>query len=201
MTSYQLKSALGQTFGWWTVIEERKEWKKLRKCRCECGTIKMIDAHQLRSGHTKSCGCKFVHSMHGMHTTNTYDIWVGAKQRCTNKNAKAYFRYGGRGIKMCKRWMDSFSNFYADMGDCPKGFSIERIDVSGDYEPGNCKWIPLGMQGRNKRNNVRITHNGETMIMSDWAARLGMKLGDLQYRITRRHRTIEDVMREKQIAA
>lgn len=97
------------------------------------------------------------------------------KQRCYDPNCLAYIHYGGRGIKMCDRWLDSFENFYADMGARPsQDHSIDRIDVNGDYCPENCKWSTRIEQQRNKRNNVFLSFNGETHCVSEWAKMIGV---------------------------
>lgn len=94
----------------------------------------------------------------------------------------SYRLYGGRGIKVCDRWHD-FSAFRADMGEQPEGTSIDRIDPNGNYEPSNCRWLERDAQMRNKRTNVRLTHNGETMCLTEWARKLGMKPKTLRARI------------------
>lgn len=80
--------------------------------------------------------------------------WENMKQRCNNPNNQGYKNYGGRGIKVCGRW-HSFENFYADMGDCPEGLTLERKDNDGNYEPGNCRWATWKEQGKNKRRPVK----------------------------------------------
>jgi hypothetical protein len=94
-------------------------------------------------------------------------------QRCTNSKLPKFKNYGGRGITVCERWL-SFANFLADMGECPPGLTIERDDVNGNYEPGNCRWADMATQQRNRRNNVLITCNGETMTMMEWQRKTGV---------------------------
>ena len=112
--------------------------------------------------------------IHGKTNTKTFRIWSGMKTRCLNPNDGGFKKYGARGIKICKRWL-TFTNFLADMGECPKGFSIERIDNDGHYCPQNCKWIPMVLQANNKQNSVVVTVNGETDCVSFLARKYGKK--------------------------
>jgi hypothetical protein len=110
--------------------------------------------------------------------------------RCRNPRASGYENYGGRGIKVCDRWRD-FAAFYSDMGDPPLGKSIERKDVNGDYEPGNCVWAGAKEQARNTRRNILLTHDGRTMCLMDWAAEIGLRWEALYARFTRLGWTVE----------
>ena len=112
-------------------------------------------------------------------------VWRSMKNRCLNSNQKAYKDYGGRGIKVCDRWLgkDGFNNFMLDMGYPPAGYSIERVDVNGHYEPENCKWIPLKDQASNKRNSRYIVANGKTQTMAQWARELGCNPAAILYRL------------------
>jgi hypothetical protein len=88
---------------------------------------------------------------HGMTKTPTHRTWISMRRRCNELTHDQYKYYGGAGIKVCERWQDSFENFLADMGEMPEGYSIERKDVNGNYEPSNCKWIPMAEQALNRR--------------------------------------------------
>lgn len=118
-----------------------------------------------------------------MTRTTEYRAWHNAKVRCYWTKGQSYPYYGGRGIGMCEKWRNDFAAFYADMGDCPKGHTLERIDVNGDYEPSNCKWIPHKEQTHNKRNTLKC--NGITLkqIAADrgisyYTLRLAMQRGE-----------------------
>jgi hypothetical protein len=143
------------------------------KCRCDCGGYLTVRAANLSSGNTNSCGCwkrefRRANETHGMKGTRTYGIWNQMKQRCSNANVPNFHLYGGRGISVCNRW-HQFENFYADMGPCPPGRSLERINNDGNYEPGNCRWATKKEQGRNKRNNRHLEHDGRTLTISEWS--------------------------------
>jgi hypothetical protein len=150
-------------------------------CVCECGEKRRVKTSNLRNGNTKSCGC--LHRelaskrkptlRHGMSRTRTHGTWAGMLGRCTNKNHPRYARYGGRGITVCERW-ETFENFFEDMGEKPKGLTIERIDNDGNYEPGNCRWATQAEQARNRRSNHLITIDGVTKCLAVWARHFGV---------------------------
>lgn len=116
--------------------------------------------------------------------------------RCKLPSGRAYKYYGGRGIKVCERWV-KFENFLVDMGERPTGKSIDRINNDGNYEPGNCRWATDIEQHRNRSDNVRITFNGETMTMAEWEERLSMKRGLLRDRISSGWSAEDALMRPK----
>ena len=134
-------------------------------CECDCENIREVSLSNLRSGHTTSCGCWKMEAIikakrkHGMSKHRLHNIWSKIKRRCTRPNCKAYYRYGGRGIKVCDRWLESFENFIEDMYDKhqeafaknPK-CQIDRIDNDGDYEPDNCRWVSSLENNRNRDN-------------------------------------------------
>jgi hypothetical protein len=120
----------------------------------------------------------------GTNKSPIYRIWRNMKTRCLNPNNKAYKDYGGRGITICDRWMDSFENFLADMGHRPSALhSLDRKDNNLGYSPDNCEWATRIRQSNNRRSNVFILHEGKSQTMADWAREKGLRLGTLHYRI------------------
>lgn len=149
---------IGQTFHRLKVVgvsDKKSGGHRLLTCSCECGAERYVRAHSLRSGVTKSCGClhKEVKRVHGLFGTDEYNVYNGMMQRCNNTKHPSYSRYGGRGIKVCDRWLESPLNFLSDMGERPDGLSLDRIDNDGDYEPSNCRWATWEEQARNKSTN------------------------------------------------
>lgn len=128
---------------------------------------------------------KHGHSANGR-TSPTYNSWFGMFQRCENKNNAAYHRYGARGIEVCARWHgdDGFSNFLSDMGERPAGMTLDRKDTDGSYEPSNCRWASPKTQAANKTNNIHVTIDGETLILSEWCERLGLNYKSVHTRIS-----------------
>lgn len=118
---------------------------------------------------------------HGYAGTPTYSSWTEMVRRCTNPRCINYREYGGRGIQVCERWV-AFENFLADMGERPAGTTIDRIDNEGNYEPGNCRWATRSQQDSNRRDNVKVTHDGKTLTLMEWAKRYSLKYSTLQQR-------------------
>lgn len=189
----------GQRFGKLIAISETSlranSGAVIWSCVCECGNSKNVTSTGLKNGSTQSCGCLFLQVaaekgrakfIHGMTNTSTYRSWCGAKSRCTNpKNAK-FHAYGGRGISICKRWADSFEAFLEDMGPTPaKGMSLERLDVNGNYEPGNCCWATQREQQNNRRNNVIISLNGESLTMAEYCRKHSLNSDKVHQRLKR----------------
>ncbi len=116
--------------------------------------------------------------------TPTYYSWVNMRKRCEQIENLKYPQYGGRGISICEAWK-SFDSFLASMGEKPRGMTIERINVNGNYEPSNCKWASAKDQANNKTNNRLITWNGETKTESQWADKLNIPYGTLRMRLHR----------------
>lgn len=121
---------------------------------------------------------------HGGHGTVTYKRWKSMNQRCTNPAASNFKHYGGRGVTICERWRASFAAFLADMGECPGAhMTLDRLDNSKGYEPGNCRWATMAEQNRNRSHCVMLTHNGITQNITDWAIALGMRPQTLTERL------------------
>lgn len=154
----------GTVFGRLTVIEraDMRGYRSYWRCSCSCGATFEASQDCLATGKTRSCGCLQAESRvlsnikHGLHGTRTYVSWASMHARCTNAKLLCYRYYGGRGISVCERWSD-FAAFVEDMGVRPPGTSIDRIDVNGNYEPGNCRWATPTVQRNNQRprNSVR----------------------------------------------
>jgi len=158
--SSTVKNLIGERFGRLVVIENARQWSgsQLRwfcVCRCDCGREKVICKSDLvRSEHpVRSCGCLM--NKHGLRKTLAYRSWVSAKNRCYSKKNPAYSDYGGRGIRMCKRWRRSVEAFIQDMGERPEGLTLERVNNDGNYEPGNCKWATYTEQANNRRQRKK----------------------------------------------
>lgn len=157
-------------------------------CNCDCGNHATVAAGNLITGNSKTCGmCYLSHLNRGTHRkrqSREYAIWCAMKRRCTNSTVKEYSHYGGRGISVCDRWLNSFENFYADMGDRPsEKHSIDRIDTNGNYEPSNCRWASMKEQQRNRRDNVMLIHQGKCMCVSAWAEELSLPIDALYARL------------------
>lgn len=189
----------GRRFGRLTVIEESgKLGKKIAwLCKCDCGNYTRVRAHHLKGGQITSCGCyqRERCSTHHLSYTKLYRAWASMKDRCYNTNAVEYKRYGNRGIKVCDEWRNNFEAFYewAMANGYKDGLSIDRIDVDGDYEPNNCRWVDMKVQGRNRRNNHMLTYKGETHCVSEWSEITGIKVSTLFNRI-KYGWSIEDIL-------
>lgn len=169
----------GTRYSRWEVIQESAPRftsagiaMRQMLCRCDCGTVKIVNWRSLTSGISRSCGCLRVeitkarvtthgHSRLG-YKTRTYEIWCGMIGRCNNAKHRQFCDYGGRGIKICERWLE-YPNFLADMGEIPAGMSIDRINNDANYEPSNCRLATPSQQSRNTRRNHLVEFRGRTM--------------------------------------
>lgn len=180
--SHNRKNYTGETFGRLTVVKRvrtNQHNHSVWLCLCSCGKEVEVTINSLTSGNTSSCGClkkelcTEAFTTHGLTRSRTYHIYRNMQSRCYNHEDKAFKHYGGRGIKICERWLVSFENFLEDMGECPKGLSIDRIDNNSHYEPVNCRWADNETQANNKRTNVYLLHNGQKLTLTQWSRLVG----------------------------
>lgn len=190
----------GKKFGKLTVLKKLNYSKSGHsyywECKCECGKIIKVSANNLKSNHTKSCGCyKSEKAQTHKHSkTRLYNIYYNMKSRCYNTKNPYYYNYGGRGVIICDEWLNDFETFYnwAMNNSYKENLTIDRIDVNGNYEPNNCRWITIRENSNNKRNNHFETYNGETHTIAEWARILGINNSTLNNRLTR-HSFIEAI--------
>ena len=164
----------GQQFGKWTVLRYSRNAPTRFICRCECGTESEVRAGNLMNGSSPCCRRCGIDQQaatmrtHGHSRTLIYGIWTQMKKRCTNPRDKSYAGYGAKGIHVCARWLNSFAAFLADMGERPSNrHSIERVDGTKGYEPGNCVWATASEQTRNMSTNIFVVIDGNRMILKD----------------------------------
>lgn len=183
---------IGIKYNNWTVLEKAESNKHGNPkwlCMCDCGKIRKLYLSDIKNGHSKSCGCyrreflKNQNVKHGMSHFKIYRVWRSMKSRCYTKTQTMYKYYGARGIKVCDEWLDEengFINFYnwAMQNGYSENLTIDRIDVNGNYEPSNCRWITMKEQANNTRRNVYITYNNETHTLKEWSDLL-----DLNYKM------------------
>lgn len=193
----------GKRFGRLTVLSliESESGAKIPTkwlCRCDCGNELEVRACNLKSGNSSSCGClqrenaAIKKYKHGQTGTKLFVAWVHIKQRCFNSKDKAFKYYGGRGITVCDEWKNDFqafhdwamSNGYAD------NLTIDRIDVNGNYEPSNCRWITIQEQQRNKRDNTKVVFNGYCKTVGEWAKEFDCRPGSVYREILKREKRI-----------
>ena len=160
---------VGERFERLTILEIKTEDKYPHVfARCDCGVEKYFDSINVLRGKTKSCGClrSDTSTTHGHSKTKDYKIYHGMISRCYNQNNVSYENYGGRGVIVCDRWLgsDGFKNFMNDMGACPDGMSIDRVDVNGVYEPVNCRWATGSVQSFNRRISKRNTSGRQNVF-------------------------------------
>lgn len=187
MFALKILAEPGARYGRLVVIKEIEH--PHYECRCDCGKITTRNIHYLRRKRaTISCGCFQSDSKktHGFaRKSRAYSSWANMKNRCNNPRCDRYADYGGRGITVCERWNNSFENFLSDMGECPPGMQIDRIDNNDGYKPGNCKWSTRKEQSANRRSNRLLSLNGETRRITVWAALLGLGQNTIRDRLKR----------------
>jgi hypothetical protein len=182
----------GLKFGRLTAIRfvgRNKHNHRLWLWKCDCGKKIERESGPIKSGRQVSCGCYAIEqakgrAKHGGYKTKTYKAWINMRTRCQGTHgAFSAKHYHERGISVCERWDTSFTAFLEDMGECPPGMSLERIDNSGNYEPGNCKWITQAEQTRNTRRTVRVFVGGRELCLKDACAELGLEYSCVRSRI------------------
>lgn len=192
-----IRDLSGQRFGRLVAIAIhpiRKSRNVQWRCVCDCGSGVIAMSSNLSRGLTRSCGCYkrdlsiARHKTHGLSRTPEYSSWRSAMTRCFNPKCAEYKYYGGRGIVMCETWRVSFERFLQDMGPRPDGSELDRINNDGPYSPDNCRWASRVVQMRNTRQTLRITHDGITLSLTEWAERTGIPRSVLD---DRRRRKIE----------
>lgn len=216
----KLVDLTGQKFGRLTVLREAEPYispkghKSQRWfCRCDCGNEKVVMRGHLCDGATISCGCYHSSELtkrntkHGYANEKLYAIYRGIKCRCYNPHHGDYQRYGAKGVTMCEEWKNDYGVFrewaYASGYKeevLPNGrsqWTIDRIDVKGNYEPSNCRWITIQAQMNNKSNNYPIEYNGRTHTIAEWAKELGISYMTLHDRILRYGWNIERALTER----
>ena len=198
---------VGQIYGRLTVLEKAANvgansgWR----CRCECGTERIVSSCHLRTGHTTSCGCaqrdaaKASFTKHGLRNTRVYRIWNAMIQRCTDEHASNYHNYGGRGITVDPRWLESVENFFEDMGNPPSPrHTLDRRDNDKGYCKENCRWATSEEQHNNRRTSVYLTYNGKTQTIAQWSRELSIPPMTITARI-RQNRPIEEVLSQERL--
>ena len=202
----------GKKYGILTVIERigtANDKQALWKCKCDCGNVCNIRGRDLRVGHTRSCGCMSHEwtnnkkKIHGKTDTRLYNVWLSMKNRCYRENVRAYEHYGGRGIKVCLEWQEfipfmewAYSNGYdenAARGQC----TLDRIDVNGNYEPSNCRWVSVSVQANNRRNNRLIEFDGQIRTSKQWSDITGISRANIENRIDNLGWSIEKALTKK----
>lgn len=186
----------GQRFGRLTVIRRAgsSHGHATWLCKCDCGNEHITSANYLKQGHTTSCGCRNQevrrkrYLVHGESKGNRlYRIWQAMKRRCYNPKAAFYKDYGGRGIKVCDQWMHDFPAFrdWALANGYADNLTIDRIDEEGSYCPENCRWATAKQQVNNRRITKRLTYNGKTQSLSEWADATGIAHATIEGRLKR----------------
>lgn len=187
--------APGSRFGRLSVLgavrgARKKGWRQV--CLCDCGNKILTYGYRLKSGHTRSCGClkdetagkhSLIHGATvGRKRTPEHRSWSKAIGRCHCVTDNAYGKYGGRGIKVCERWLKSFKAFLDDMGKRPgPDYSLDRIDVNGDYCPENCRWATKKQQALNKRITKALGYQGIVRPLQEWSEILGFSVSKARY--------------------
>ena len=199
----------GQKFNYLTVLSLHHKKQLFNKegkpnghlyyyeCVCDCGKKTIVAASALKRSSVKSCGCyqrkmaseaaKISSRKHGYRNTRLYREWQSMKGRCYYPSVNGYERYGGRGIIVCSEWKNNFVAFkdWAELHGYKDSLTIDRIDVNGNYEPSNCRWVTKEIQNKNTRRNINITYKGETHNVREWSSILNININTLYDRLRR----------------
>ena len=189
----KLQDLSGQRFGRLVVIERAENVGKrtMWKCKCDCGSICIKEAHSLKIGETQSCGClqkqvvSYTSRTHGFSKEPLYRIWLKMKERCYNPHNKSYKDYGGRGITICSSWLSDYTSFreWALENGYQKGLEIDRIDNDSEYSPINCRWANRKIQANNRRTNRFLDFNGQRKTIAQWSDISGISQSLIKARI------------------
>ena len=190
-----VKAAIGARYGRLVVVGRsgRQDGKNVFwNCKCDCGGTAVVTSTRLRSGHTSSCGCWQKESREALALARRNPlarelrIWRGMLRRCYEPTCHAFKWYGGRGIGVCDAWRKSFLSFVTDMGPS-EGLELDRIRTEGHYEPDNCRWVTHAVNQNNKRNNVRIEHDGMNLTLAEWGRHSGIPSWKIRRLLLRGH--------------
>ena len=210
LISRRFEDLTGKRFGKLTVIEHAGEHiapcgtkRQLWRCVCDCGAEKVVQSNNLKNGTTVSCGChrldKIIkhNTVHGGSHDRLYEIWKSMKRRCNSHNDKHYSTYGGRGIRVCREWADSYQSFkdwaYENGYDDSANFqecTLDRIDNNGNYEPSNCRFVGKIEQMNNMSTNRHVTFNGEKMTIAEFSRMLHIDPMRARYYIDKHEREV-----------
>lgn len=169
----------GQVFGRLVVLRRSgtTHGNSMWQCLCNCGNTVIVQRPHLVTRRTQSCGCyrRELSTVHGKYQSAEYVAWCSLKNRCTNPSSTSYRYYGARGVSIAHQWAENFAAFYADLGPRPtSNHSVERVDNTKGYEPGNCRWATKAEQARNRSSNVLVLYNGRLMCLMDAAKAAGL---------------------------
>ena len=191
MGKEKLIDLTGRQFGRLVVLARAENGRTRHPrwlCRCSCGNEKPVLGDHLKAGKIVSCGCyaadvnRATKKTHGKTNTPTYITWQAMKARCFSPSRENYAHYGGAGISICERWM-MFENFLADIGERPRGKTLDRIDPSGEYSPENCRWASQVEQCNNKRGSVRYEAFGRRQTIAEWSRESGLSRAVIRRRL------------------